>query len=847
MEFRLDDIPIPSSLASSQYDQNNVSNSNNGKQSAFDNSDAWRKAQEALQRISTSKARTSSVQPPTPTYGCVQQTYAYQPRNVYGYPWMRQSYGYSPPYVYQSAGRGLIRQPVNAVPRVNLHTKTTTATATTTTTTTATTTVPTYYRNLYTYDNSSKINLIDSKVNAVCGGSDSVASSAVPVSSSIPVCTTAQTSVVPNFNVEGMGMKVSFGIRGAVKPGARPPVPAQPQVFSSSNISHTPPVNGVGVGIQKEHKLPMSLTMIEKPQAAYSLSVKQPVNKFLPKPDQKFQDNFAVKTEMTNKTPAQPRPVITKSEGNDDSKMPSGIRAYIERAYLKANSSEDKDKIEQALKRKILPLLANGQAWKIDWENEPLPEIDINQLPAGAWTPAAELRKNISALASTKVPGGGRNVFRTVSRSRSRSRSPVSKEDRIKAKRKSGRASPAFYRSHSPPYKRSRRRVNSSSDHSREGKHRRRSRSRSSSTDSRDSLQLTNQRKFEKSPLRRKSKKESKGTVASDKNMKDWKRIHKLDAGKLSDKLHDVKISANSAEEEEIKRRRALRFATHLQSPGAGVSRLTKKSQFKNLTHAKAEDSENPSIVVGTSTTVEKSYLRLTSVSFAPDPSQVRPESVLRQALHLVKKRWAKDLNYHNACDQLKSIRQDLTVQNIKNEFSIEVYETHARIALEKGDKEEFNQCQSQLKELYLQNSGSPNELEFLAYRMLFFIFTESKFEVSRVYSSLTKRQKLDECVQFACKFFEAWLDENYHALFKLYLSNPPKMCSYVVEFFVARERKLALKKMLKAFRPYLQICHLTSVLGFSSEESCIAFLKKLKLPVENSTVNCRHCANLLF
>ncbi|KAF1960526.1 hypothetical protein CC80DRAFT_513383 [Byssothecium circinans] len=227
----------------------------------------------------------------------------------------------------------------------------------------------------------------------------------------------------------------------------------------------------------------------------------------------------------------------------------------------------------------------------------------------------------------------------------------------------------------------------------------------------------------------------------------------------------------------------------------------------------------NTAPCVGTNQSLEKSYFRLTA---PPKPETVRPQKVLEKTLQMLTRKWKEEKNYGYICNQFKSLRQDLTVQHIKNAFTVKAYELHARIALEKGDLGEYNQCQTQLKALYLQKLGG-NPAEFTAYRILYIVYTCNKTDMNDMLAELTAADKVQPWIKHALDVRSSLALGNYHRFFQLYLDTP-NMGSYLIDMFIERERLHALANISRAYMT-VALRFLTDELSFDNDDACREFL----------------------
>lgn len=224
--------------------------------------------------------------------------------------------------------------------------------------------------------------------------------------------------------------------------------------------------------------------------------------------------------------------------------------------------------------------------------------------------------------------------------------------------------------------------------------------------------------------------------------------------------------------------------------------------------------------VIGLSEKVEKTYLRLTS---APKPEDVRPPSILRRALDNVKMRWKlQERDYDWVCRQMKSIRQDFKVQHVESADSLEVYETHARLALENGDLGEFNTCVAQAQDLHGKlDCLEEKKDEFTAYRILYNLLVNAgQYEQSRLLSKFTPTERQRTATRFALEVRRFFLASNYHRFFIL-CADPPgeTMMAFLLNRLIPTMRSKALSICVVAYAqgktPILPLTFLLSELGY--------------------------------
>lgn len=233
---------------------------------------------------------------------------------------------------------------------------------------------------------------------------------------------------------------------------------------------------------------------------------------------------------------------------------------------------------------------------------------------------------------------------------------------------------------------------------------------------------------------------------------------------KKADKRSKKRLADEEEEDESRKASRASRF----RDTASASKPSTTPSPWGYGGYVEVSSYEDTEPIVGTSTTLEKTYLRLTE---RPVPSSVRPLSVLKKSLALMREKKQNGASWKEYLSgQMQSIRQDIIIQAIADEFALEVYETNARWCLENDDIPEFKRCLLRIDEFYNHlDLTSEHQDEFSCYALLFHLLPEDFPSLNAELATLAHgRKKLSPSLKHCVRICEAYIDNNWSLFFQL-------------------------------------------------------------------------------
>ncbi|XP_044729287.1 uncharacterized protein LOC123292639 [Chrysoperla carnea] len=281
--------------------------------------------------------------------------------------------------------------------------------------------------------------------------------------------------------------------------------------------------------------------------------------------------------------------------------------------------------------------------------------------------------------------------------------------------------------------------------------------------------------------------------------------------------------------------------------------RYLRESQHQVSQYEQCDNDEHGDYKINHKTAI-KQYSRSSADQEMPLPHELRPVTVLQYTMNYLLRNIidlcdASDINiadwYHFVWDRTRSIRKDITQQQLCCRGSVELVEQCARFHIHcaarlvsedvsvfdpKINTENLTKCLQTLKYMYhdlaLQNIYCPNEAEFRGYIILLNLHDGNfMWEVKQLRREIQKSAE----VNFAIKIFLALDNNNFVSFFKLVRQTTYLNACILLRYF-NEVRSRTLNRMIRTHSPratltQIPLGELEYLLAFENRTALITFI----------------------